>query len=58
MLTNQIYIFEPYNVLPLYFITGSYLHLSYFSVGFLYILLQKLLFSFLTHNPRNSVENM
>ena len=43
---------EHYNGLPLYFITNSYLLLAYFSVGFLYILVQKMIFSILTHNPK------
>ena len=58
MLTKLIYFFEKYNGLHLYFITDSYLLLACFSVGFLHILVQKLIFSILTHNPKNHVENV
>ena len=58
MVTKLICCFEHYNGLPLYFIANSYLLLACFSVGFLYILVQKLVFSILTHNPQNSVENV
>ena len=58
MITKQICFFEHSNGLPLYFITNYYLLLDYFSVGFLYILVPKLIFSILTHNPKNSVENV
>ena len=58
MITNIIYFGEHYNGHPIYFITDSYLFLACFSLGFLYILTQKLIFSILTHNPKNSVENM
>ena len=46
MLTNLIYFYEHYNGLVFYFITNSYLPLACFSVGFLYILVQKLIFYF------------
>ena len=58
VLTKLIYFCEHYNDLPLYFITNSSLLLSCFSVGFLYILVQKLIFLILTHNSKNSVENV
>ena len=58
MLTKLICCFEHYNGLILYFITDSDLLLASFSVGFLYILEQKLIFSILTHNPNNHVENV
>ena len=58
VLTKLIYFYEHYNGLPLYFITNSYLLLAFFYVVFLYILVQKLMFSILTHNPKSSVENM
>ena len=50
--------FEHYYGLSLYFITDSYLLLVSFYVGFLYILVQKLIFSILTHNPKSSEENV
>ena len=40
-----------YNGIPLYSMTRSYLLLACFSVGFLYILVQNLIFLILTHNP-------
>ena len=57
-LNNQICSFEHCNGLVLYFIANSYLLLACFSVGFLYILVQNLLFSMKPHNPKNSVENV
>ena len=58
VLTKLISFSEHYNGLVLYFITDSYLLLACFSVSFLYILVQKLIFLILTHNPKNSVEIM
>ena len=52
VLTKVILFCEHYNGLVLYFITDSYLLLYFFSVGFLYILVQKLTFLILTHNPK------
>ena len=52
MITKLICCFEHWNFLPLYFITNSYQLLAFFSVGFLYILLQKFIFSILIHNPK------
>ena len=52
MLTNPISFCEQYNVIILYFVTDSYLLLACFSVGFLYILVQNLIFLILTHIPR------
>ena len=58
ILTKPIYFYEKYDGLVLYFITNSYLLLASFYVGFLYILVQNLIFSILTHNPKKYVENM
>ena len=58
MLTRLIYFCEHYNVITLYFITNSYLLLNCLSVGFLCILGKKLIISILTHNPKNSIENV
>ena len=52
VITNLICCFEHWNHLLIYFITNSYLLLACFCVGFLYILVQKLIFSILTHNPK------
>ena len=51
MITNLSFFCEHYNGLPLYFINRCYLLLGCFSVGFLYILEQKLIFLILTQNP-------
>ena len=56
MLTKLISFCEHYNVLFIYFITNSYLLLDCFYVGFLYILVQELIFTILTHNLKNPVE--
>ena len=53
VLTKLICCFEHYNGLIIYFITDSYLILATLSLGLLYILLQKLRFPILTHNPKN-----
>ena len=58
MLTKLISFIKHYNGLILYFITESYLLLACFYVVFLYILVKKLIFSILTHNLKNSVENV
>ena len=58
MLTKLISFINHYNGLILYFITESYLLLACFYVVFLYILVKKLIFSILTHNLKNSVENV
>ena len=50
--------FEHYNGLILYFIMDSYLLLASFSVGLLYILVQKLISSILTHNQKKSTEKV
>ena len=51
VLNNLICCFEHYNGLIICFITDSYLLLAYLHVGFLYILVQNLIFLILTHNP-------
>ena len=56
MLTKLICFYEHYNGLVLYFITNFYLLLDCFSVGFLDILLQKMIFPIWTHKPKNYVE--
>ena len=56
---NQAKLFlKKYYNLPFYFITNYYLLLACFSVGFLYTIVQNIIFLILTHNPKNSVENV
>ena len=57
MLTKLICYFEHYNVIIIYLIVDSCLLLAFFSVGFPYILVQKLILSILTHNPKKHVQN-
>ena len=52
MLTHLSCFYEQYNGIVLYFITNSYLLLACFYVGFLYTLVQKLIFLILTHNQK------